>query len=179
VVLNAFRAAGEPQFCAKCGGGLAIQARGGRLRPSCPRCGWVHYARNAMGAAVLVESDEGKLLLVQRANEPYQGWWMLPAGFVEYGDSAEATARREATEETGLQVELTGLQGVYFGTDDPRDIAHLVAYTARVVGGTLSPADDAAAAAYFGSDELPDQIAFEGQRQAIRAWAAEPRGRRR
>ena len=128
-----------------------------------------------MGAAILVESDDGRVLLVQRANEPYRGWWMLPAGFVEYGDSAADTALREATEETGLVVELTGLQGVYFGTDDPRDIAHLVAYTARVVGGDLVPADDAAAADYFGPDDLPSQIAFEGQRQALRAWAAERR----
>jgi ADP-ribose pyrophosphatase YjhB (NUDIX family) len=177
MVLNTFRDPGEPQFCAKCGAGLAIQARGGRLRPSCPRCGWVYYARNAMGAAILVESNDGRVLLVQRANEPYRGWWMLPAGFVEYGDSAADTALREATEETGLIVELTGLQGVYFGTDDPRDIAHLVSYTARIVGGTLTPADDAAAADYFGPDELPPRIAFEGQRQALEDWAAERRGR--
>jgi 8-oxo-dGTP diphosphatase len=95
---------------------------------------------------------------------------MLPAGFVEYGDSAADTAVREAEEETGLDVELTALRGLYFGTDDPRDVAHLAVYDARVVRGTPRAGDDASAVAFFGPDELPEQIAFEGQRQAIEDW---------
>lgn len=97
---------------------------------------------------------------------------MLPAGFVEYGDSAPDTAVREAEEETGLQVEITGLQGLYFGDDDPRDVAHLAVYEARIVGGTLRAGDDAAAAAFFRHDRLPEKIAFEAQREALTQWKA-------
>jgi 8-oxo-dGTP diphosphatase len=160
----------EPTFCGRCGQPLESQERGGEIRPHCPACGWVFYAKNALGAAVLIESADGKLLLIQRAHDPFKDWWMLPAGFVEYGESALDTAVREAEEETGLTVELDDLQGLYFGADDPRDVAHLAAYHARVLAGTPQAGDDAAAVGFFGPDELPRQIAFEGQRQAIEAW---------
>ena len=88
------------------------------MRPVCPACGWVYYAKNATGAALAVIEHE-QVLLVRRAHEPYKGQWMLPAGFVEYGEFAEESAVREAEEETGLRVEVTGLWGLYFGTDDP------------------------------------------------------------
>jgi 8-oxo-dGTP diphosphatase len=165
---------GEPRFCAKCGHAVGTRSHGGRTRPHCPACGWTYYARNALGAAVAILSDDGRrILLVQRANEPYQGWWMLPAGFVEYGDCAADTAVREAEEETGLKVELTGLRGLYFGVDDPRDVSHLAVYDAKVVGGTMSPADDACALEFFGPAELPERIAFQGQREAIEDWRKE------
>jgi len=139
------------------------------MRPRCPACGWTYYGKNALGAAVLIE-DSGRLLLVQRKNPPYQGWWHLPAGFVEYGEFAEETAVREALEEVGLHVTLTGLSGFYFGTDDPRTASHLVVYTAQPVGGTLQAADDALAAQLFSPTELPAQIAFQGHRLAVADW---------
>jgi 8-oxo-dGTP diphosphatase len=121
---------------------------------------------------VLIENEHG-ILLVQRAHDPYAGWWMLPAGFVEYGEQAWDTAVREAEEETGLRVELTGLQGLYYGADDPRGVSHLAVYGARVVGGELYPADDACAIETFARDSLPERIAFENHRAAIDAWARE------
>jgi 8-oxo-dGTP pyrophosphatase MutT (NUDIX family) len=114
---------GRPDYCARCATPLVLEMRGGRPRPICPACGWVYYAKPALGAAVAIE-QEGQLVLVQRRFEPYAGWWMLPAGFVEYGEFAEDTAGREAEEETGLQVTLDGLLGLYFGAGDPRNVAH-------------------------------------------------------
>jgi ADP-ribose pyrophosphatase YjhB (NUDIX family) len=114
---------------------------------------------------------EGQVLLVRRRHEPYQGWWMLPAGFVEYGDSAEETGVREALEETGLAVRLTGLWGVYFGVDDPRNVAHLIVFGAVAVGGSPRPGDDASELAFFPPERLPERIAFEGQWAALRDWA--------
>ncbi len=162
---------GRPDYCARCGTHLVSQDRGGRVRPVCPACGWVYYARNAMGAAVAVEHDGG-LVLVQRRFEPYKDWWMLPAGFVEYGEFAADTAAREAEEETGLQVALDGLLGLYFGASDPRNVAHLAVYRAHAVGGVLRPADDAATVRAFAPDAIPLEIAFESQREAIADWLA-------
>jgi 8-oxo-dGTP diphosphatase len=162
---------GRPDYCARCVTALVPQTRGGRMRPTCPACGWVYYARPATGAAVAVELD-GKLVLVQRRFEPYAGWWMLPAGFVEYGEFAEDTAAREAEEETGLKVALDGLLGLYFGAGDPRNVSHLAVYRAHAVGGMLEAADDAVDVRAFAPDDIPLEIAFESQRQAIADWLA-------
>ena len=164
---------GRPGHCIRCGALTEEVIRGGLPRPVCPACDWVYYAKNATGAALLIVED-GKVLLVQRAHEPYLEYWMLPAGFVEYGELAEETAVREAQEETGLDVELTGLWGFYFGSDDPRNVAHLAVYEARRTGGTLAAGDDAMAAAFFGPDELPEQIAFRAHRRTLADWRAQP-----
>jgi 8-oxo-dGTP diphosphatase len=117
----------------------------------------------------MIEED-GRILLVRRAHDPYRDWWMLPAGFVEYGEDAAETAAREAMEETGLLVVIDGYQGLFFGGGDPRGISHLAVFLARRVGGTLAAGDDAAEARWFGRAEIPDQIAFEGHRKAIARW---------
>ena len=149
---------------------MVLQARGGRARPTCPACGWVYYARNATGAALLLERD-GKLLLSRRAHEPFKGGWALPAGFVEYGDSALETVVREAEEEVGLRVRAGELFGVYFGADDPRNVSHLIVY--RVEGeGEPAPGDDVDAVGFFGPHELPENLVFESQRAAIADWLA-------
>ncbi|MCC6175290.1 MAG: NUDIX hydrolase [Chloroflexi bacterium] len=163
----------RPGHCARCGTMTVPELRGGIERPVCPACGWVYYAKNALGAAVAIVDDEC-ILLIRRAHEPYQGQWMLPAGFVEYGEFAEDTAVREAAEETGLVVELAGLWGLYFGTDDPRNVAHLAVYGARPTGGTLVAGDDAEEAHFFPRSGLPGQIAFQAHRQAIADWLRRP-----
>lgn len=160
---------GEPIFCGRCAHPLQSTAEGGRPRPRCPKCGWTYYAKPALGAAVLIE-EEGRILLVQRAHEPYRAWWMLPAGYVEYGEDAAESAAREAVEETGLLVEITGLRGLYSGGGDPRGASHLAVFSARRLGGALQAGDDAAAARWFDPAEVPDNVAFEAQRRAISEW---------
>lgn len=164
---------GRPGHCARCGTLTEEQPRGGVLRPTCPACGWVYYAKNATGAALLIV-EAGGVLLVQRAHEPFLGQWMLPAGFVEYGEFAEESAVREAEEETSLQVELAGLWGFYFGTDDPRNVAHLAVYAARRVDGEIRAGDDAIDARFFQPDEIPAEIAFKTHQRALADWRADP-----
>jgi 8-oxo-dGTP diphosphatase len=163
----------RPGYCARCGALTREQQRGGRLRPICPACGWVYYAKNALGAALLIVEGE-QVLLVQRAHQPYLHQWMLPAGFVEYGELAEESAVREAEEETGLAVALTGLWGFYFGGDDPRNAAHLCVYAARRTGGVLAAGDDAADARFFHRDALPAEIAFASHRRTLDDWRRDP-----
>lgn len=160
---------GEPRYCGRCAHPLEARLEGGRPRPRCPECGWTYYAKPALGAAVLIE-EGGRILLVQRAHEPDSGWWMLPAGYVEYGEDAAETAAREALEETGLVVEIQRFRGIFFGAGDPRGAAHLAVFDARRVGGTLAAADDAAQVRWFSPQEIPLEIAFEPHRQAIHRW---------
>jgi ADP-ribose pyrophosphatase YjhB (NUDIX family) len=113
------------------------------------------------------------VLLVRRAIEPYKGWWDIPGGFLEPGEHPAAGAAREVLKETGLIVEPTELLGIWidtYGADDERAYTLSCHYLAQVVGGEERAADDAAELAWFGPDELPDEIAFAHQPAVLEAW---------
>lgn len=85
---------------------------------TCDRCGWRWYANPRPAAAVLLErrdevDAEPSVLLLKRAVDPGFGDWDLPAGYLDPGESFEMAARRETLEESGIEVALDGLSGVY------------------------------------------------------------------
>ncbi len=86
---------------------------------------------------------------------------------MEWDESPSKTAIRETREETGLEVELSGLFDVYSGDDDPRVNAVLALYSARIIGGEMCAGDDASDVGYFKLDALPEKVAFVAHRQAI------------
>lgn len=160
----------EARYCPRCGTGLVWRASGERERPTCPACGYVLYFNPVVGAGVLVETD-GCVVLVRRGVDPKAGYWSLPAGYVEADERAEAAAMREAEEETGLQVEIDELLGVYsFGREPQTGV--LILYAAHTVGGQLNAGDDAQEVRTFAPAEVPpdDQIAFHTHLQALRDW---------
>lgn len=114
---------------------------------------------------VIIRLSEDTLVLVRRGKPPYEGSWAIPGGFVEYGETVEEAARREALEETGLEVELEGLLGVYSDPSrDPRghtvSICFIAAASGRPVGGS-----DAAEARVFHIEDIPrDNLAFDHSR---------------
>ncbi|HKH10487.1 MAG TPA: NUDIX hydrolase [Rubrobacter sp.] len=111
---------------------------------------------------VVIPSGDG-VVLIRRAGDPFEGRWALPGGFVEVGETVEAAATREAAEETGLAVELARLVGVYSEPDrDPRGHNVSVAFLARVVGGDLVAATDAAEVAVLDPDSV--ELAFDHRR---------------
>ncbi|NOZ29383.1 MAG: GNAT family N-acetyltransferase [Chloroflexi bacterium] len=158
-------------FCPQCGTRLERREVGDRVRPVCPACGFIYYMNPVVAAGTLVEQD-GRIVLVRRGVEPGKGLWGLPAGYVEADESAEEAAIRETREESGLEVELDGLIGVYSFGKDTGSRGVLILYAAHVVGGTLHAGDDATEVAWFAPDSLPpdDQIAFWTHRQALREW---------
>jgi 8-oxo-dGTP diphosphatase len=108
---------------------------------------------------VVIPSGRG-IVLIRRASAPFEGRWALPGGFVEFGETIEAAATREAAEETGLAVELARLVGVYSDPErDPRGHNVSVAFLARVVGGDLVAATDAAEVAVLDPDSV--ELAFD------------------
>ena len=107
----------------------------------------------------IIQLDGGGIVLIKRKNRP-QGW-ALPGGFVDYGETVEHAAVREAKEETGLEVELVRLLGVY--SDPSRDSRQHTISTVFVAraSGTPVGGDDAAEAAVFNENDLPAEIAFD------------------
>lgn len=99
--------------------------------------------------ALVVDPQRG-VLLVQRKHEPFAGFWALPGGFVEEGESCEQAVVREVAEETGLSVRVVSLFGVYSQPGrDPRGHTVSVVYLCQVLGGQLAGGDDAAVARFF------------------------------
>jgi ADP-ribose pyrophosphatase YjhB (NUDIX family)/predicted GNAT family acetyltransferase len=160
----------EAKFCPKCGTELVWRSTGERARPTCPACGHVVYFNPVVGAGALIETD-GRVVLIRRGVEPKLGYWSLPSGYVEADELAEAAAVREAEEETGLQIELDDMLGVYsFGREPQTGV--LILYSAYPVGGELKAGDDAQEVRTFAPAEVPpdEQIAFRTHLQALRDW---------
>ncbi len=115
--------------------------------------------RNPYPTVDIIIEMPGGIVLIERKNPP--PGWALPGGFVDCGESAEQAAIREAKEETGLDVTLTGLLGVYSRPDrDQRFHTMSVVYMARG-RGTLEGGDDAAVARIFSPEALPGPMAFD------------------
>ncbi len=108
---------------------------------------------------IIIELATGGIVLIQRKNPPYG--WALPGGFVDCGESLEAAARREAREETSLEVDLVRQFHTYSRPDrDSRRHTISTVFIARA-GGRPRAADDAAALGVFARETLPSPLAFD------------------
>lgn len=152
-------------FCPFCGVPVERHVLFGEVRPQCPDCGWIYFEDPKVAAGVLIEQD-GRVLLIQRNNEPARGLWSFPAGFINAREDPADAARRECLEETGLQVRITGLAALVSGREHPRGADMVLVYHAVITGGVLLAGDDADQAVFFGRDELPE-LAFRATRIAL------------
>jgi 8-oxo-dGTP diphosphatase len=122
----------------------------------------------------VVRDDQGRLLLVQRANEPGRGLWSIPGGRVEPGESAQDAVVREVAEETGLAVVVTGLAGVVERAAPGGGVYVIEDHLARLAAGvdpaSLLAGDDASAAAWVPVAELDGLPCVDGLLAALRDW---------
>jgi 8-oxo-dGTP diphosphatase len=111
---------------------------------------------------IIIELARGGIVLIERKNPPHG--WALPGGFVDYGESIEAAAVREAKEETSLDVVLT--EQFYTYSDPARDARHHTVSTIFIATaeGTPRGADDARAARQFDENNLPAPLVFDHAR---------------
>ena len=119
--------------------------------------------RNPALTVDTIITDNNRVLLIKRLNDPYRNHWAIPGGFVEYGEKVENAAVRETKEETGLDVELTELVGVYSDPDrDPRGHTVTIAFKARIIGGSLQSDSDAKDAKFIEFSQLKNiKLAFD------------------
>lgn len=129
----------------------------------CSQCGQaVEVYSNPVPTVDIVIASPGRgVVLVKRRNEPFG--WALPGGFVDYGESVEQAAVREAREETGLDVRLQELLGVWSA---PERDARLHTISTVFVACADDPdavrgGDDAALARFFPLEQLPGPLAFD------------------
>ena len=117
------------------------------------------YRNPLLTVDIIIEFAEGGVVLIKRKNPPHG--WALPGGFVDYGESLETAAVREAKEETSLDVTL--IEQFYTYSEPGRDPRHHTVSTVFIATAQGSPrgADDAEAATIFFENQLPDPIVFD------------------
>ncbi|MBN2232203.1 MAG: NUDIX hydrolase [Deltaproteobacteria bacterium] len=129
----------------------------------CPACGTrLPVYRNPVPTVDIIIRTGGGIVLIERRNEPHG--WALPGGFVDYGESLETAAVREALEETSLVVRLREQFHTYSDPDrDPRQHTISTVFIADA-DGPPTAADDALNAAVFTAATLPEPIVFDHRR---------------
>jgi 8-oxo-dGTP diphosphatase len=125
---------------------------------------------------MIIEMPGGGVVLIERKNEPHG--WAIPGGFIDYGESAEHAALREAKEETGLEVELIEQFHAYSAPHrDPRHHTIAIVFIGRASGKPRG-GDDALRAEVFSEDDLPSPLAFDHAEVLADYFAYRRSGRR-
>jgi 8-oxo-dGTP diphosphatase len=107
----------------------------------------------------IIEKDK-QIILIKRNNPPFQGRWAIPGGLLKGNETVEQCSLREALEETGFELELTGIVGVFSKPGrDPRGRTVSVCFSAKPVKGELRKSDEGIVA-WFPLDSLP-ALAFD------------------
>jgi ADP-ribose pyrophosphatase YjhB (NUDIX family) len=162
------------KYCSNCGQSVVRKTPDGDTyeRWVCESCGRVHY-QNPLPVVGCIPERDGRILLCKRAIEPRYGYWTVPAGFMELGESSVAGARRETLEEACAEVEI----GHLFAVVDVIDAGQIhLFYTARLVSD-FSPGEESLDVRMFSEQEIPwDDIAFHSGRFALEKYF-EDRGR--
>lgn len=139
-----------------------------RPRRVCDHCGFVDYVNPRIVAGAVVAEGE-RLLVCRRAIAPQRGFWTLPAGYMEVGESVEEAARREAREEACAAIAIEGLLAVYTIL---RISQVQLFFRARLISAA-SPGPESLEVGLFGWSDIPwDALAFPSVRWALEDWRA-------
>lgn len=147
------------KFCSSCGARVAIRIPAGDSLPRhvCDACGTIHYHNPKLVVGALAEW-EGRILLCRRAIEPRRGYWTLPAGFMENGESTAQAAARETLEEACAHIEVDAM---YTLIDVPHISQVHIIYRARLLDPAFRAGEESLDVALFDEADIPwDEIAF-------------------
>ncbi len=142
-----------------------IPAGEDRERLVCPDCGYIAYENPKIIVGSVVSAPDGRILLCKRAIHPRKGYWTLPAGFMELGESTEEGAAREAWEEARARIRVDCLLAVY---NIPRISQVQLIYRAGLVSPDVEAGPESEAVALFAWDDIPwKELAFPSVHWAL------------
>ena len=157
------------RFCPSCAEPVALRIPEGddRERHVCSGCGDVHYANPKIVTGCLVTAGD-RVLLARRAIPPRHGFWTLPAGYMENGETSADGAVRETWEEAHANVELDGLYALF-------NLPHInqvyMFYRGRLVDGAFGAGPESLEVTLFDADAIPwDELSFPVVRDTLRYW---------
>ena len=143
---------------------LKVPEGDNRERLVCESCGFILY-QNPMVVVGSVCAWDDRILLCRRGIEPRRGYWTIPAGYLELGETTAEGAAREAMEEAGAEIEIEALLAVY---NIPRISQVQLIYAARLATPEVAPGSETLELGLFGWDEIPwDDIAFPSVHWAL------------
>jgi ADP-ribose pyrophosphatase YjhB (NUDIX family) len=160
------------KHCRACGAAVryAVPADDNRERAVCSACATIHY-ENPINVVGTVPVWGEQVLLCRRNIEPRYGFWTLPAGFLEIGETTAEGAVRETTEEAGARIELQGL----FTVLNVVRVAQLhLYYRARLHDTDFAPGPESIEAKLFHEHEIPwEELAFRTVRETLNCYFAD------
>lgn len=165
-------------FCTSCGHQAELRISDERIRPVCPNCGHIFYFAPLVAVAAVISDSDGHILLVRRGENPGKGMWGLPGGYVESDETLGVAIEREISEETGLEVNMRTLIGVWSFFHDSKQLSGAsIIYLAEMTGGSLRAGSDSTEVWWASRKELMDlSLAFESHIEAIasvlRRWGS-------
>ncbi|PZP56007.1 MAG: NUDIX hydrolase [Azospira oryzae] len=162
-------------FCSNCGARVEYKVPPGDTLPRyvCPACGTIHYQNPKLVVGCIPEWED-RVLLCRRAIEPRYGYWTLPAGFMENGETTFEAALRETMEEACARVELGPLYTVY---NLPHVNQVYMMFRARLLDLDFRPGEESLEVKLFGEPEVPwNELAFRTIHATLRNYFAD-RGR--
>lgn len=157
------------KYCSTCGAEVSLRVPAGDQRPRhvCTACGSIHYLNPKLVAGALPVWED-KVLLCRRAIEPRSGFWTLPAGFMEVGESTGEAAIRETLEEACARIELGDL---YTLVNIPQISQVHILYRARLLDLDFSPGEESLETRLFAEHEIPwDELAFRSISLSLRHY---------
>jgi len=160
------------KFCSNCGAAVAKRVPPGDALPRyvCDACGSIHYENPKLVLGSIPEWD-GRVLLCRRAIEPRYGYWTLPAGFMENGETAGEAAARETLEEAGARIDLLS---AFSMVSVPYVNQVHVFFRARLLDLEFKPGVESLEVALFEEAKLPwKDVAFRTVGVTLKHWFAD------
>ena len=157
------------KYCSDCGSEVSLQIPEGdsRERHVCGECGTIHYINPRIIAGTLPVFDD-KILLCRRAIEPRKGFWTLPAGFMENGETTEQAAARETVEEAQAKLNIHGLYTVF---NLPHISQVYLFYRGDVLNGEYGIGQESLEVELFAEEEIPwKELAFPTIYQTLKFY---------
>lgn len=159
-------------YCSACGNNVSLKLPPGdnRERFVCDSCGAIHYQNPRIIAGTL-PVWENKVLLCKRAIEPRRGFWTLPAGFMENGETIPDAAKRETMEEAAAHVQMGELYTIF-------NLPHInqvyMMFLATLVDGQFGVGEESLETRLFDESEIPwDELAFPTINRTLKHYFAD------
>ena len=144
-----------------------------RERMICAECGFVAYDNPKIVVGSVID-DRGRVLMCRRAIEPRHGFWTLPAGYLEHGETVEEGARREAWEEATARIAIDGILGLFsISRIGQVQVIFRARFAEDAADPRFAPGRESLEVALFAWEQIPwAEIAFPSVRWALEAWHA-------